>query len=153
MDFNDYVINQSDFDFYSDLNREEKLRFAYDLLCEEAYGVGSTDNPKMGKGEPPADYELADFDTICNDKSEQLRFLVNSTINLEEEINVLIVNKYVVMNAVNEEIIYDELFDMFFDGFVMVPVDVKPAAAKIFQHQDVMMVYEILGKENGYCEN
>lgn len=151
MYFNDFTINKADFDFYNNLTKEEKIWFLHDLICSNSYGNGSTEIVKPST--KPDNMVLADFDTIVDSYEEQMKFLVNSTINLENEVNVLIVNKFVVINAISEEAAEDELFDMFYEGFVMVPYPISPKAVHVFQHQDICVVYEILGKERGFCEN
>ena len=41
MNFNEYIIDQEDYDFFASLPKDEKILFLYDLICVDAYGVGS----------------------------------------------------------------------------------------------------------------
>ena len=41
MNFSDYIIDESDYEFFESLPQDEKLLFLYDLICVEAYGPGS----------------------------------------------------------------------------------------------------------------
>jgi hypothetical protein len=43
MNFSDYIIDESDYEFFVSLPQDEKLLFLYDLICEDVYGSGSVE--------------------------------------------------------------------------------------------------------------
>jgi hypothetical protein len=42
MNFSDFFISVEDYDFFQSLPNSEKILFAYDLICNDSYGTGSS---------------------------------------------------------------------------------------------------------------
>ena len=110
MDFKDYVINEEDFDFFKSLPEDEKLLFIYDLICIDAYGIGSTD----AEDEIVIDITL-DKAEAFKDFIEQfeikMRSFIASAINLNVDCNLVFINNSVVINSNNKKEIADSVKD------------------------------------------
>ena len=78
MNFNDYIISDSDYSFFDSLPEDEKLLFMYDLICEESYGTGSEnyEEPEDRYDTSEIKSDLAKFDGHTRSRSIKARCLV-----------------------------------------------------------------------------
>jgi hypothetical protein len=152
--FEKYRINKSDWNFFDKLPKEEKILFLYDLICEEAYGLGSTESVEL---EPTStedgDVCVGEFDSVIDDFESKIEILAGSTIDMELDINMLILNNFIVFNSNNIDLIFGEVKNLFMSGNVLRRHKLTPKAEKVFKHQLHCVVYEILGKVPPLSEN
>lgn len=167
--FEDFTITKGDFEFFEGLKAEEKIFFLYDLLCDEAYGTGSSVTDS--EYDEDFDFEEADIDTITADIDANAdKFLsdfeeiattyervmagkMQSVIDATLDINVIVLNKFVVFNAISLDLIRKELTSLGMDGYILRKHTTSEKSQRIFQHQKFCMVYEIMGKISGYSTN
>ena len=146
MDFKDYVINEEDFDFFKSLPEDEKLLFIYDLICIDAYGIGSTD----AEDEIVIDITL-DKAEAFKDFIEQfeikMRSFIASAINLNVDCNLVFINNSVVINSNNKKEIADSVKDLYMEGYLLKELKMTEKMSLVFHHQKYCKMYEIIGYE------
>ena len=119
MDFKDYVISEEDFDFFQSLSEEEKLLFMYDLICIDAYGTGSNDEP-FESTTIEFTIEKADtFKEFIEEFENKMRSFIMSAINLEINCNVVFINNSVVVNSNTKKEIDETIFDLYMEGYLL----------------------------------
>jgi hypothetical protein len=137
MNFNEYIIDQDDYDFFASLPKDEKILFLYDLICVDAYGVGSED---------PEFEDHPDFETDIEHFKDRLSSIITGSINPEAKVNVLIVNNKIILNSNSLELLNEAITEMFMDGCVMVKYKLADAALKIFKQQEYCKAFTLLGR-------
>jgi len=149
MNFNDFIIDQEDYDFFQSLPKEEKILFIYDLICEEAFGAGSvnTDSMEIVKN------ASSDFSFELENFKDHLTGLVQRSINPEAKVNVLIVNDKIILNSESEDLLDDTIRDMFMDGCVMTNYKMSSDVLKIFKQQTFCKAFILAGKSGRISEN
>jgi hypothetical protein len=168
LSFEDFVITKGDFEFFEGLKPEEKIFFLYDLLCEEIYGPGSSveetlfedieleeddisllDHPEeVGKQE-----FLTNFDDIAKTYERVMAGKMQVIADATLDINVTVLNNFVVFNAIDLDLIRQEVTSLGMEGYILRKHQTSAKAQRIFQHQKFCMVYEIMGKISGYSKN
>ena len=71
MNFNEYIIDKSDYEFFDSLPKDEKIIFLYDLICEDFYGAGSIDIESTSQ----TNTSLKDFDSFLSTPKPSLYIL------------------------------------------------------------------------------
>ena len=87
MNFNEYIIDQDDYEFFDSLPKDEKILFLYDLICEDVYGVGSTN----------IEQEETPQDSIAPTKDE-LPEIVSKSINEFSKVNILVIDNNIILD-------------------------------------------------------
>ena len=137
MNFNEYIIDQEDYDFFASLPKDEKILFLYDLICIDAYGVGS---------EEPEFEDPPDFEVDIEHFKDRLSSIITGSINPDAKVNVLIVNNRIILNSNSQEFLNEAITEMFMDGCVMVAYKFSDIAMKVFKQQEFCKAFTLLGR-------
>jgi hypothetical protein len=146
MDFKDYVINEEDFDFFKSLPEDEKLLFIYDLICIDAYGIGSTESEDEIVIDITLDKAEA-FKDFIEQFEIKMRSFIASTINLNVDCNLVFINNSVVINSNNKKEITDSVKDLYMEGYLLKELKMTEKMSLVFHHQKYCKMYEIIGYE------
>ena len=149
MNFNDFIIDQEDYDFFQSLPKDEKLLFIYDLICEEAFGPGSVTIETNTDFKP----EVSDFAFELDNFKDHLSKIVEKSINPEAKVNVLIVNDKIILNSNSEDFLNDTIHDMFMDGCIMTTYKMSEPTLKIFKQQSFCKAFILAGRSGRIGEN
>lgn len=139
MNFNDFIIDQEDYEFFNSLPKDEKLLFIYDLICEEAFGQGSTQVEIEPAESLNKELDLEPF-------KDHLSKIVEKSINPTAKVNVLLVNNKVILNSNSEKDLLDAINDMFMDGCIMTEYKMAPSIFNIFKQQLHCKAFVLAGR-------
>lgn len=139
MNFNDFIIDQEDYEFFNSLPKDEKLLFMYDLICEEAFGTGSTQVEIESTPDLKKDFDLEPF-------KDHLSKIVEKSINPTAKVNVLLVNDKVILNSNCKEDLLDAITDMFMDGCIMIEYKMPLSVVGIFKQQAYCKAFVLAGR-------
>ena len=142
MNFNEYIIDQDDYEFFDSLPKDEKILFLYDLICEDVYGVGSTDITQ----------EDTTQDSIAPTKDE-LPEIVSKSINEFSKVNILVIDNNIILNSDSKKYINEVIHDMINDGCILSKYTLSKRSLLIFKQQKYCQAYSIIGKELKICKN
>ena len=151
MNFNDYIIDKEDFEFYLSLSEEERILFLYDLICIDIYGKGSstkdTDNSTSAE----------DFQSIIKkflqDFEERLSSIIESNIKKTSKANIIIVNNLAIINSNTKKHVKAAAYELLESGILLSRYQVKPSVEHIFKKQEYFEVYRIIGQTNRISMN
>lgn len=150
MSFESFMINESDYNFFSELPGDEKILFLYDLICDKSYGTGSSDEFYEDKKLIPG---TATFDQAVQFFKDKLQNLVESTISTDVLVNILFINNYVVFNSESKSLLDEAVSEIAFDGYILREKQLTIQQLPVFHHQRYCKVYEIIGKEQKISAN
>lgn len=144
MNFNEYIIDESDYEFFVSLPKDEKILFLYDLICEDFYGAGSIES------KPPStiQFELGNFDTFLQEFEAKLYRIVAATIRSEFKANVLFINDRVIINSESEDKLNDAVLDLMLEGYMIQEQQLTTKQLSIFHQQRYCKVFKIIGTGN-----
>lgn len=142
MNFNQYIIGESDFGFYNSLPEDERILFLYDLICEDAYGAGSV--PEINS---PA-FDVIDFDELIQEFSKKLSGIVQASLSNEMPVNVLFINSTIIIQSDDLTLLNESVRDLIIDGFLLKEFKMTKAAKKVFHVQKYCKMYNIIGQGN-----
>lgn len=155
MNFNDYIISESDYSFFDSLPEDEKLLFMYDLICEESYGAGSDTLE-----EPNAKYDTAEiksdldkFDTIVDTFKSKLQTIIEASISEKAPVNMIFLNDKLIINSESLALIADTVNQMILTGYLLSEQILTKPQRKVFHQQKYCKVYTMLGKVSRISEN
>jgi hypothetical protein len=141
MNFSEYIIDESDYEFFGSLPKDEKILFMYDLICEDFYGAGSVDSEPI----PAVPFKLGNFDTFIKDFESKLYKIVAATIRSEFEANILFINDRIIINSESEDSLSDAILDLMLDGHILQEQQLTLHQMSIFHQQRYCKVFKILG--------
>lgn len=144
MNFNDYIIDESDYEFFGSLPKDEKILFMYDLICEDFYGPGSMEIDKPAT----ISFELGNFDTFLKEFEAKLYQIVAATIKSDTDANVLFINDRVIINSETEEGLSDAVLDLMLEGYMLQEQQLSLRQLSIFHQQRYCKVFKIIGAGN-----
>jgi hypothetical protein len=144
MNFNEYIIDESDYEFFGSLPKDEKILFMYDLICEDFYGAGSVDTEPL----PLVSFKLGNFDTFLKDFESKLYQIVAATIRSDSEANILFINDRIIVNSESEDSLSDAVLDLMLDGYLLQEQQLTLHQMSIFHQQRYCKVFKILGTGN-----
>lgn len=153
MNFNEYIIDDSDYEFFTSLPKDEKLLFVYDLICDDYYGPGSVESDFTDFVADTSETSKYLDDTIFNEFDPKLHELVASSLNEKADVNILILNNKLILNSNSEEILNDTIKDMIMDGMILTTFALSDDAFRNFQLLKYCKIYTIVGKEDGFSKN
>ena len=133
MDFEDFFINDEDWEFYRELPNDEQILFVYDLVCEEFYGKGSVDEEEKGQ------IEVENFQEFLDKLSDKL-------INRFADISILQLNNNLVINSENKQLLYDAVLDYFKNGYILERIDMSQQVTVLFHKMRYCEMYRIIGR-------
>lgn len=142
MNFSDYIIDESDNDFFMSLEADEKLLFIYDLICDQVYGVGSTEEFNSDTIEKDSDKMQSVIDQIQN----KLFYIIESSINEKALVNMLIINNRIILNSKSLNLIEDAVKELYIKGYLLSEIQLTIAQSDLFHKQRYCKVYNIIGK-------
>jgi hypothetical protein len=145
MNFNDYIISDSDYKFFNSLPKDEKLLFIYDLICEEAYGPGSIEEEEE-YNTPEIESDLATFDNIAEILKSKLHDIVAASISDKAPVNMLIMNDKMVLNSNSLALIKDTVNQMLLTGYILSEDTLTKKQANVFHQLKYCKIYTILAK-------
>ncbi len=140
MNFKDYIIGESDFEFYESLPEDERILFLYDLICDEAYGPGSM--------EPPTLLSAADIKDLVNDFTNKIGALMSASIKDDVKVNIIFINNTIIFNSNNLKDLKEAVMDMMLDGYILSKFKMTPQSEEVFHKQDYCFMYTIIGQTN-----
>jgi hypothetical protein len=155
MNFNDYIISESDYSFFDSLPEDEKLLFMYDLICEESYGTGSEnyEDPEDRYDTSEIKPDLAKFDDIVDAFKSKLQTIVAASISEKAPVNMMFLNDKLIINSESLALIADTVNQMILTGYILSEQTLTKPQRKIFHQQKYCKVYTMLGKVNRISEN
>jgi hypothetical protein len=111
MNFNDYIISDSDYSFFDSLPEDEKLLFMYDLICEESYGTGSEnyEEPEDRYDTSEIKSDLAKFDDIVDAFKSKLQTIIAASISEKAPVNMIFLNDKLIINSESLALIADTI--------------------------------------------
>ena len=142
MNFSDYIIDESDYDFFISLPADEKLLFIHDLICDNAYGIGSSEALNTDVIEKDVD-KMQD---IIEKFQLKLDSIIEASINEKALVNVLIINNKIILNSKSLNLIDDAILDLYTKGYLLSAVDLTEKQSDMFHRQRYCRVFDILGK-------
>ena len=142
MNFSDYIIDDSDYDFFMSLDSDEKLLFIYYLICDQVYGNGSVEEFNSDTIEKDSDKMQSVIDQIQN----KLFSIIESSINEKALVNMLIINNRIILNSKSLNLIEDAVKQLYTKGYLLSEIRLTEAQADLFHKQRYCKVYNIIGK-------
>jgi hypothetical protein len=133
MDFEDFFIDNEDWEFYQELPADEQILFTYDLICEEYYGKGSLDENEKDQ------IEVDNFQSFLDDLSDRL-------INRAFEVSILQINNKLVFNSEDKKLLNSAVADYFDSGYILTRVDMSKQVTVLFHKMRYCEMYNIIGK-------
>jgi len=143
MNFSDYIISESDYKFFDELPKDEKLLFMFDLICDESYGCGSEEDDYDTK---EIEKDLASFDEIAKTLATKLQTIVAASISEAAPVNMLIINDKMVLNSNSLALIKDTVNQMLLSGYILSEDVITEKQSSVFHQQKYCKVYTILAK-------
>jgi pimeloyl-ACP methyl ester carboxylesterase len=140
-------LNAVDFTSKPDRASVEETLFE-DIELEED-DISLLDHPEeVGKQE-----FLTNFDDIAKTYERVMAGKMQVIADATLDINVTVLNNFVVFNAIDLDLIRQEVTSLGMEGYILRKHQTSAKAQRIFQHQKFCMVYEIMGKISGYSKN
>ena len=155
MNFNDYIISDSDYSFFDSLPEDERLLFMYDLICEESYGIGSEnyEDPEDRYDTSEIKPDLDKFDDIVDAFKSKLQTIVAASISEKAPVNMMFFNDKLIINSESLALIADTVNQMILTGYLLSEQTLTKPQRKIFHQQKYCKVYTMLGKVSRISEN
>lgn len=137
MSFNNYYIDNEDYNFFASLPEDERIFFLYDLVCTNFYGAGS----------------ITDLDGVApgtmDMNSESYRVVISTildqSIDKDARVNVIFLNDIVVFNSESKHFLNYALIDLAFDGVFLKKLSVPENIEDTFKKQSYYEVYQVIG--------
>ena len=140
MDSFDFFINNEDWEFFEELPDDEQILFTYDLICEEFYGKGSTDE------ETKVHYQNENFEDFLDTLSERL-------VDYKSDISIVQLNNYLIFNTEQKGLIHNTVLEYFQLGYILSHVNMSQKVTMLFHKQRYCEMYYIVGKTNNILYN
>jgi hypothetical protein len=140
MHFNDFFINTEDWKFFESLPFDEQILFVHDLICEEYYGKGSTDEVEK------ENIKLHNF-------IEFLERITDKLYDNDHGFSVLFLDKYIVFNSESKELLYNIVATYFEKGYILSKVNMSKQVTMLLHKMRYCEMYRILGIENKISMN
>ena len=140
MDPFDFFINNEDREFFDELPNDEQILFTYDLICEEYYGKGSTDE------EVKSHLDIENFQDFLDTLSDKL-------VDTDSDISIVQLNNYLIFNTEQKGLIQDTVLEYFQLGYILSRVDMSQRVTMLFHKQRYCEMYYIVGKTSKIIPN
>jgi hypothetical protein len=144
MNFSDYIIDESDYEFFESLPHDEKLLFLYDLICDDVYGAGSVE--PMQFTEPVIG--VYEFESMLKDFENKLYSIVAASINDKAKVNILFINNRVILNSESLYELNDAIQSLFLDGYILQEHELNNNSLSIFHQQRYCKAFNIIGQSS-----
>jgi len=150
MNFEKYIIDEGDFDFYMSLPNDERLLFIHDLICSDAYGTGSTIQELDIE---PTLITESEFSDLIKDFESKMTALVDSSLSDDHPVNVLIINGTIIAQSDNLTELQLTISEFIMDGYLLEKFNMTPESRRVFQRREFCMMYKVIGKSDPLFEN
>jgi hypothetical protein len=150
MNFEEFNIDESDYEFYQSLPKDEKILFLFDLICDEVYGTGSMNDEDI------EEIQISNsntFDSFLGQFEDYLFSLVQKSIDETQNVNILLLNNSVVINSNSEKFLDETVNDLMLDGYILSEIQLSLRALSVFHQQRYCKAFIIVDKENEICLN
>lgn len=144
MNFSDYIIDKSDYEFFESLSMDEKLLFLYDLICDDIYGAGSAE--PMQFTEPVI--EINKFESMLKDFENKLYSIVAAFINDNKKVNILFINDRIILNSESLSKLNDAVQSLFLNGYILREHELNINSLIIFHQQRYCKAFNIIGRSS-----
>ena len=144
MNFSDYIIDKSDYEFFESLPMDEKLLFLYDLICDDIYGAGSDES--MQFTEPVI--EVNEFESMLKDFENKLYSIVSAFINNNEKVNIFIINDRIILNSESLSKLNDAVQSLFINGYILREHELTINSLIIFHQHRYYKAFNIIGRSS-----
>jgi len=145
MNFNEYIIDQDDYEFFDSLPKDEKILFLYDLICDDVYGIGSINSI--------LEDTTQDLNEPTKNIKDELPKVVAKSINEFSKVNILVIDNNIILNSDSKKYINEVIHDMINDGCILSKYVLSKKSLLIFKQQKYCQAYSIIGKEAKICKN
>ena len=145
MNFNEYIIDQDDYEFFDSLPKDEKILFLYDLICDDIYGIGSINSI--------LEDTTQDLNEPTKNIKDDLPEVVAKSINEFSKVNILVIDNNIILNSDSKKYINEVIHDMINDGCILSKYVLSKKSLLIFKQQKYCQAYSIIGKEAKICKN
>jgi len=145
MNFNEYIIDQDDYEFFDSLPKDEKILFLYDLICDDIYGIGSINSI--------SEDTTQDLNEPTKNIKDELPKVVAKSINEFSKVNILVIDNNIILNSDSKKYINEVIHDMINDGCILSKYVLSKKSLLIFKQQKYCQAYSIIGKEAKICKN
>lgn len=135
MHFEDFFINDEDWEFFEELPSDEQILFVYDLVCEEFYGAGSVSEEEKGQ------IEVNNFEDFLDKISDKL-------VNRFADVSILQINNNLIFNSEDKKLLNEHVLEYFLDGYILERLDMSKQLTVLFHKLRYCEMYRIVGKTN-----
>jgi hypothetical protein len=135
MDFEDFFINDEDWEFFEELPNDEQILFTYDLVCEEFYGSGSVTE------EEKRQIEVNNFEDFLDKISDKL-------VNKFSDVSILQINNNLIFNSEDKKLLNQHVLEYFLEGYLLERIDMSKQITVLFHKLRYCEMYRIVGKSN-----
>lgn len=166
LNFSDFLISESDFEFFKSLPADEKIYFLYDLLCEQSYGSGSSTNDEVfaeievdeseysiSPENQLEDGTLTNIDDIAIQYQKHLGGKFKRVFDKFDDLDFLMINNFFILNSISLGLLLEEVKKFVDSGYIIRKVSISENSLQIFQHMEYCIVYELLGRIPPYSMN
>ena len=144
MNFSDYIIDKSDYEFFESLPMDEKLLFLYDLICDDVYGAGSVE--PMQFTDPII--KVNEFEYMLKDFENKLYSIVASSISDKAKVNILFINDRIILNSESLYELNDAVQSLFLNGYILREHELNINSLSIFHQQRYCKAFNIIGRSS-----
>ena len=135
MDFEDFFINDEDWEFFEELPSDEQILFVHDLVCEEFYGAGSITEEEKGQ------IDVDNFEDFLDKISDKL-------VNRFADVSILQLNNNLIFNSEDKKLLNYHVLEYFLDGYILQRLDMSKQVTVLFHKLRYCEMYRIVGKTN-----
>lgn len=135
MHFEDFFINDEDWEFFEELPSDEQILFVYDLVCEEFYGAGSISEEEKGQ------IEVDNFEDFLDKISDKL-------VNRFADVSILQINNNLIFNSEDKKLLNQHVLEYFLEGYILEKIDMSKQITVLFHKLRYCEMYRIVGKSN-----
>lgn len=135
MHFEDFFINDEDWEFFEELPSDEQILFVYDLVCEEFYGAGSVSEEEKGR------IEVDNFEDFLDKISDKL-------VNRFADVSILQINNNLIFNSEDKKLLNQHVLEYFLEGYILEKIDMSKQITFLFHKLRYCEMYRIVGKTN-----
>jgi hypothetical protein len=135
MDFEDFFINDEDWEFFEELPNDEQILFTYDLVCEEFYGSGSVTE------EEKRQIEVNNFEDFLDKISDKL-------VNKFSDVSILQINNNLIFNSEDKKLLNQHVLEYFLEGYLLERINMSKQITVLFHKLRYCEMYRIVGKSN-----
>lgn len=145
MNFDNYIINESDYEFFGTLTNDEQLLFLYEVIFDNLI-------------EKSEQFNIENVTTSTDIKSklfDNLEFMIKENF----KVNVIFINKFLIINSESNINLDQVLLELIHAGFILLrikktelPEYLKSIYSNYIQYSNYKL-YIVVRKTNKICLN